>query len=166
MLFVTKLRRRRRPFLNGARRVALLWDYPQEHLVVLKDEEVCPFGKFEIILPQFCCLSDPLTNKHCMAWSSMVNLRIDSRACRKYRILLPKRQRSNSYLELSKENIWGDMMLSHWPCFTWKFFMIKFHKILKLIFQKPPSSLWNICTEHWRTCVKSFSNYAIHLFPS
>ena len=24
------------------------------------------------------------------------------------------------------------MMLSHWPCFTWKFFMIWFHKILKL----------------------------------
>ena len=42
------------------------------------------------------------------------------------------------------------MMLSHWPCFTWKFFMIWFHKILKLIFQKPPSSPRNKCTEHWR----------------
>ena len=27
-------------------------------------------------------------------------------------------------------------MLSHWPGFTWKFFIIWFHKILKLIFQK------------------------------
>ena len=26
--------------------------------------------------------------------------------------------------------------LSHSPCFTWKFFMICFHKILQLIFQK------------------------------
>ena len=26
------------------------------------------------------------------------------------------------------------MMLLHWPCFTWKFFIIWFHKILQLIF--------------------------------
>ena len=42
------------------------------------------------------------------------------------------RQRSNNYLELSKENVSGNMILSHWPCFTWKFLMIWFHKILKL----------------------------------
>ena len=42
------------------------------------------------------------------------------------------------------------MMLSHWPCFTSKFFMIWFHKILKLIFQKQPSCPRNICTGHWR----------------
>ena len=41
-------------------------------------------------------------------------------------------------------------MLSRWPCFTRKFFMIWFHKILKLIFQKQPSCPRNICTEHWR----------------
>ena len=44
----------------------------------------------------------------------------------------------------------GNMMLSHWPCFTWKFFVIWFHKILKLIFQTKPSCPRNICTEHWR----------------
>ena len=44
---------------------------------------------------------------------------------------------------------WGNMMLSHWPYFTWKF-MIWFHKILKLIFQTQPSCPRNICTEHWR----------------
>ena len=77
--------------------------------------------------------------------------------------------------------------MSHWPCFTWKFFMICFHKILQLIFQKQPSCPRTICTEHWRklpnltaflesflylknndsdrTCVKSFVNCAIHLFP-
>ena len=44
--------------------------------------------------------------------------------------------RSNNYFELSKENVLGNMMLSHWLLFTWKFFMIWFHKILKLISQK------------------------------
>ena len=72
------------------------------------------------------------------------------------------------------------MMMSHWPCFTWKIFMIWFHKILKWIFQKQPSCSRNICTEHWRkppistafleqrfwrACVKSFGNCAINLFP-
>ena len=41
-------------------------------------------------------------------------------------------------------------MLSHWAYFTLKFFMIWFHKILKLIFQMQPSCPRNICTEHWR----------------
>ena len=45
---------------------------------------------------------------------------------------------------------WGNMTLSHWPCFTWKFFMIWFHKILKLIFQMLPSCPRNICTEQWK----------------
>ena len=57
---------------------------------------------------------------------------------------------NNNYSELSKENVLRNMMLSYWPCFTWKFFMIWFHKILKLIFQKQPSCPRNICTEHWR----------------
>ena len=31
---------------------------------------------------------------------------------------------------------WGNMMLSHWPCFMWRFFMIMwFNKTFKLIFQ-------------------------------
>ena len=44
---------------------------------------------------------------------------------------------------------WGNMMLSHWPCFTWKFFMIRFHRILKLIFQKQSICPRNICIELW-----------------
>ena len=36
---------------------------------------------------------------------------------------------------------WGDMKLSDWPCFTWKFFVIRFHKFLN------PR---NIFTKHWR----------------
>ena len=39
--------------------------YPQEHLVVMRDEKVSPFVKFEIIpQPLLCFLSDPLTNKN------------------------------------------------------------------------------------------------------
>ena len=45
---------------------------------------------------------------------------------------------------------WGNMLLSHWPCFTWTFLIIWSHKILKLIFQKQPSCPRKICTEHWR----------------
>ena len=115
-----------------------------------KDEKVCPFVKFEIILPLLCCLLNPLTNKDCRTSISMINLWIDSRSCQKCRILLSARQTSNNYLEPSKENVLRNMMLSHWPCFTWKFFMIWFHKILKSIFQTQPSCHRNICTEHWR----------------
>ena len=41
-------------------------------------------------------------------------------------------------------------MLSDWPCFTWKFFMIWSHKILKLIFQTQLSCPRIICAEHWK----------------
>ena len=42
------------------------------------------------------------------------------------------------------------IVLSHWPCFTCKLFIIWFHKNLKLMLQKPPSSPRNICIEYWR----------------
>ena len=42
------------------------------------------------------------------------------------------------------------MILSHWPCLTWKFFIVWFHKILKLIFHKEPLCPKNISAEHWR----------------
>ena len=45
--------------------------------------KVSPFVKFEIILPLLCFLLDHLTNKHCRALSSMINLWKDSRTCRK-----------------------------------------------------------------------------------
>ena len=79
-----------------------------------------------------------LYNKHCRTWSSSI------------KILLPEWKRSNNYLELSTENVMGNMMLSQWPCFTWKFVMIWFHKILELIFQKQPSYPRKWCTEHWK----------------
>ena len=149
ILFFPKLKGRGRLFLRGTRRGTTLWYFPQEYLVVIRDEKVSPFVKFEIMLPLLCFLLDPLTNRHCRAWSSMINFWRDSRTCQKWRILLSARPRFNyNYLELSKENVLRNMMLSHWSCFTWKFFMIWFHKILKLIFQMLPSCPRNICTEH------------------
>ena len=71
------------------------WDYTQEHLFFARDEKVCPFVKFEIVPPLLYCLWDPLTNKHCRAWSSMINLWIVSKTCQKHRILLQARRRSN-----------------------------------------------------------------------
>ena len=64
ILFLAKLKGRGRPFSKGARRGVTSWDYPQEHLVVIRHKKVSPFVKFEIILPLLCCLLDPLTNKH------------------------------------------------------------------------------------------------------
>ena len=83
ILFLAKLKGRGRPFLEGARRRTTLWDYLQGHLAVTRDEKVSPFVKFEIILPLLCFLLHSLTNKHCRAWSSMINLWIDSRTCQK-----------------------------------------------------------------------------------
>ena len=131
ILFLAKLKGKGRPFLEGARRATMLWNYPQEHLVVIK---VPPFVKYKIIQPLLCFLLDSLRNMHCRAWSSMINLWIGSSTYQKWRILLSARQRSNNYLEFSKENVLENMMLSHLPCFTWKFFMVWFHKIIKLIF--------------------------------
>ena len=87
-------------------------------------------------LPLF--LFDALTDKHWRAWNSTINLWI------------ARKTFSNNLEQMQKQMFWGNMTLSHWLCFTWKFFMIWFHKILKLIFQKPSSCPRNICTEHWR----------------
>ena len=87
ILFLAKLKVRESPFMEGARSGAALWNYPKEYLVVIKDEKFCPFLKFETILPLLCCLLEPLTNKNCRIWSSVMNLWIDFRTRQKYRIL-------------------------------------------------------------------------------
>ena len=56
---------------------------PQEHLVVIRDQKVCPFVKFEIILPLLCFLLDPLANKYCRTWRSIIKFWIDSRTFQK-----------------------------------------------------------------------------------
>ena len=69
--------------MKGEKREATLEDYPQEHLVVIRDEKASPFLKFEIILPLRCFLLDSVTNKHCRTWSAMINLQIDSKTYQK-----------------------------------------------------------------------------------
>ena len=94
ILFLAKLKRRGGPFLTAQEVGGTLWDYRQEHLVVIRDEKISPFVKPEIILLLlWLLLLDTLTNKHCRTWSSMINLWIDSRNCQKQRILLSARQR-------------------------------------------------------------------------
>ena len=82
--FLAKLNGTGRSFLfGGSKKGAILWDYPQEHLVVIRDENFFSFVKFEIILALLCYLLDPLTNKHCRTWSLVINLLIDSRTFQK-----------------------------------------------------------------------------------
>ena len=132
ILFLPKLKGKEKPFLEGCKkgnhiaRLSLGW-YEKTG----KSLSFCEIWN-NPTSPLF--FIRPLTNKHCKTWSSMINLWIASRTCRKSRILLSARPRFNyNYLELSKENVLRNMMLSYWSCFTWKFFMICFHKILKLI---------------------------------
>ena len=68
ILFLAKLKGRGRPFLKDKTKEAILWDCDQAHLVVIRDENVSPFVKFETILPLFSSLLDPVTNKHCRTW--------------------------------------------------------------------------------------------------
>ena len=76
-------RGKKSPFWKGAKKGTTLWDYSQEHLVVIRDEKVFPFLKLEIILPLLCFLLDLLTNKYCRTWISMINLWKDSRTYQK-----------------------------------------------------------------------------------
>ena len=73
----------RKTFFKGCKKGGTFWDYSQEHLVVIRDEKVSPFVKFETILPFLYFLLDPLTNKHCRTWSSMINFWINSRTSQK-----------------------------------------------------------------------------------
>ena len=72
-----------RPVFDSAGRGNTLWDYPQEHLVVIRADKVSPVVKFKIILSFLWFLLDPFTNKRCRLWTSMINLWIDSRTRQK-----------------------------------------------------------------------------------
>ena len=87
-ILLPKRKGKERPFLEVCNKGSTLWDYPQKHLVDIRDEKVYPFVKFEIILPLLCFLLDPFTNKVSKKWSSKINLWIDSRTYEKYRILV------------------------------------------------------------------------------
>ena len=74
-------------------------------LVVIRDEKSSTFVKFEIILLLLRGLLDHLTNKHCRAWSSMINLWIDFKTYQKQRILLSAGQGPSNNLQPSKTKI-------------------------------------------------------------
>ena len=81
--FLTKLKGKGRSFLEGPKKRATLWDYPQELLVVIREEKISPFVKFEVILHLLCFLLHLLTDYLWKTWSSMINLWIDSRTYQK-----------------------------------------------------------------------------------
>ena len=82
ILFLAKWKGRGRPFLKGARTGETL-RLPPRALGCHKRWKFFSFVKLEIILPLLYFLWDPLTNKHYRTWSSMINLWIDSRTCKK-----------------------------------------------------------------------------------
>ena len=81
ILILAKLKGRGRPFLKGAKREATLWHYPQEHLVVIRDEKVSFCEIWDNPTPSLF-LVEPLTSKHCRTWIKLdminLNLWIDS----------------------------------------------------------------------------------------
>ena len=64
-------------FLKGAERGVTLWHYPQEHLVVIRDEKVSFCEIWDNSIPPLF-LVEPLTIKHCRTWSklNMINLNL------------------------------------------------------------------------------------------
>ena len=76
----------------GCRKGAALWDYHQEHLVVIRDEKEISFCEiWNNPTPSLFLMRSP-TNKHCRARNFLINLWIiDSRTCQKYRMLLSVR---------------------------------------------------------------------------
>ena len=66
----------------------------------------------------------------------------------KERILLSPRQKSSSYLEPSKENIFGEYDAVTLTMLYLKVLRDIVSEIFKLIFQMQPSYLRNICTEN------------------
>ena len=83
LCFLDKLKGKGRPFLEGPKKGSILWDYPREHLVVIREEKITPVVKFEIILHLLSFLLHLLTNKLCRTWSFVINLWIDSRTYQK-----------------------------------------------------------------------------------
>ena len=142
---------RGRPFLEGSRRGTTLWEYPPRVLGFHKRWKSLSFWEiWNNPSPPFFFIGP--SYKKALQNMEFYDKFVDGfrDAFQKKINLLSARQRPNNYLEISKGNVLGNIMLSHWLCLNWKFFMIWFYKILKLIFQKQPSCPRNICPEYWR----------------
>ena len=67
---------------EGCKKVATLWDYPQDHLVVIRDESLYFCEIWNHPTPSLFFITSPYS-KHCRTWISMINLWIDSKTCQK-----------------------------------------------------------------------------------
>ena len=147
ILFLAKLRDKRRPFIEGPKREVTLWDFPKEYLVVIREKKVTPFVKLEIILHLLCFLLDLLTNNLCRIRSSMINLWIEFRTClwfqKVFRLIFQREP--SCYRNICTEQ-WRKIR-------NWKDFLEIF------LYLKNNDSV-----EH-TTCVKNFVNWAIYFFP-
>ena len=116
ILFLAKLKEKGRPFLKCAKSQATLWDYPQGYLVVIRDEKVSPFVKFEIILPPpppLCFSLDPLTNNHCRTWSSVINLWMGSGTYQKVKNPAVSKAKVYQLLRAFKRKCFGGIWCCH-----------------------------------------------------
>ena len=87
-------------FLESARRRGTAWDYPQEQLVVIRDEKSLSFREIRNNLAFPFYLLDPITKSttgHKVLWWI---LRIDSRTCQKSPVIT--KGKDYSYVELLK----------------------------------------------------------------
>ena len=110
ILFLAKLKGKGRIFfLEGTRIGAALWDYPEEHLVFIRDEKVCRFVKLTMIPPFLCFLLERFANNYYRELCSIINLCIDSRICQKNPLVT--RGRPYNHFDLSRENVVPNMML-------------------------------------------------------
>ena len=74
----------RKAFLGGSKKGSQIVRLPPRGLDCHKRrKKISPFVKFEVILHLLCFLLHLLTDKLCKAWSSMINLWIDSRTYQK-----------------------------------------------------------------------------------
>ena len=58
--FLGQTEKERKAFFGGCKRMVALWDYLQKHLVVIKDEKVCPYVKLKSSYPSFFAFYDQL----------------------------------------------------------------------------------------------------------
>ena len=73
----------RKTFLGGSRKGSHVVRLPPRAHGCEKEEKISPFVKFEVMRHLPCILLHILTDKLCKAWSSMINVWIDSRTYQK-----------------------------------------------------------------------------------
>ena len=146
ILFLAKLKGRRRYFLDGARGAHIVRLAPRAPNCHRKWKSLSFCKIWENPAPPLFFIRLPKFAGHGILWEICGkipgHIKSKESSCQEGKGL------AITY-SLQKKMFWGNMLLSYSPCFTWTFFMIWFHKILKFIFQTQPSCPRKICTEHW-----------------